>query len=173
MGAPKGNRFWEVRSSHGRDTIFATPEAMWEAAVEYFNYNEDNPRYEVDFRGKDATEVELPKLQPLSIEGLCIFWGVNPGYLFDFKKSVAVTTGPRAKDFSNIVARIETIIFKQQYDGAASGFLNQNIIARKLGLTEKIESKIEAKIEPIDYSKLDEETLRKLDDAAADRLIQG
>ena len=173
MAANNGNRFWEARAKHGRDTIFETPEKMWEAAVEYFNYNEDHPRYEVDFRGKDAVEVELPKLQPLSIEGLCIFWDVNPGYLREFKLSVTATTGPKAKDFSAIIARIEAIIFKQQYDGASSGFLNPNIVARKLGLSEKIESKVEAKIEPLDYKKLDEETMQKLIDASADRLIEG
>lgn len=173
MGAPKNNRFWEARAKHGRETIFDSPVAMWEAAVEYFNYNEDHPRYELDFRGKDATEVELPKLQPLSIEGLCLFWNVNTAYLRQFKSTIAATTGVNAKDFTTIITRIEEVIFKQQYDGAASGFLNQNIIARKLGLSEKIESKVEAKIEALDYKKLDEETMQKLIDASADRLIEG
>ena len=36
MAAPKGNRFWEVRSKHGRDKILKTPEIMWEAAKQYF-----------------------------------------------------------------------------------------------------------------------------------------
>ena len=27
MAAPKGNQFWMLRSKHGRDKLFATPEA--------------------------------------------------------------------------------------------------------------------------------------------------
>ena len=29
MAAPKGNQFWMLRSKHGRDKLFATPEALW------------------------------------------------------------------------------------------------------------------------------------------------
>lgn len=28
MAAPKGNQFWMLRSKHGRDKLFATPEAL-------------------------------------------------------------------------------------------------------------------------------------------------
>ena len=38
MAAPKGNQFWMLRSKHGRDKLFATPEALWEAACEYFQW---------------------------------------------------------------------------------------------------------------------------------------
>ncbi|MDR6901408.1 hypothetical protein J2W52_003032 [Rhizobium miluonense] len=36
MAAPKGNKFWMARSSHGRNPIFATPEDLWNACNEYF-----------------------------------------------------------------------------------------------------------------------------------------
>jgi hypothetical protein len=50
-------------------------------------------------------------------------------------------TKPEYKDFSQVITRIEKIIFNQKFTGAASGFLNPNIIARDLGLTDKVESK--------------------------------
>ena len=34
MVAPVGNRFWEVRSSHGRSPIFESPDALWSACCE-------------------------------------------------------------------------------------------------------------------------------------------
>lgn len=42
MAAPKGNQFWMLRSKHGRDKLFATPEALWEAACEYFQWCDEN-----------------------------------------------------------------------------------------------------------------------------------
>jgi hypothetical protein len=63
MGAPKGNQFWKLRSKHGRDTLFESPEKMWEAACEYFQWCDDNPLLEIDFRGKDATQVTIPKMR--------------------------------------------------------------------------------------------------------------
>jgi len=38
-----GNEFWKARSKHGRDKIFTTPEILWEAACEYFEWVADNP----------------------------------------------------------------------------------------------------------------------------------
>ena len=43
MGAPKGNQFWKARAKHGRDKIFKTPDALWKAACEYFEWVDDNP----------------------------------------------------------------------------------------------------------------------------------
>jgi hypothetical protein len=40
QGAPKGNEFWKLRSKHGRDKLFATPELFWQAALEYFQWND-------------------------------------------------------------------------------------------------------------------------------------
>lgn len=173
MAASKGNNFWEVRSTHGKEKIFETPEILWEAAVEYFDWCVGNPLIEIDFRGKDATEVKLPKMRSFSMEGLCIFLHVNTAYFRQFKARIAADNSVNGKDYATIITRIEDTIFSQQYDGAASGFLNPNIVARKLGLSEKIESKVEAKIEALDYKKLDEETMQKLIDASADRLIEG
>ncbi len=43
MAAPKGNKFWLARSSHGRKPIFANPDKLWEACCEYFQWVEKNP----------------------------------------------------------------------------------------------------------------------------------
>lgn len=131
MGAPVGNRFWEKRSKHGRDKIFTDPELLWEAAVEYFKWCEDNPLIETDFRGKDANEVEIPKMRAFTWHGLELFIDIHS--LRDYK------TNPEYKDFSQVITRIEKIIYDQKFTGAAAGFLNPNIIARDLGLTDRQE----------------------------------
>lgn len=43
MAAPTGNKFWMLRSKHGRDKLFSTPELLWEAACEYFQWCDENP----------------------------------------------------------------------------------------------------------------------------------
>ena len=37
MAASKNNQFWKLRSKHGRDTLFSSPELLWSAAYEYFD----------------------------------------------------------------------------------------------------------------------------------------
>lgn len=130
MPAPQGNQFWKLRSKHGRDAIFKTPEILWDAACEYFEWAESNQLFEVDFRGKDATEVELPKMRAFTIHGLCRHLHVNTKYFNDFKQTCS-------EDFSEVLTRIMDIIYEQKFTGAAAGFLNQNIIARDLGLADK------------------------------------
>ena len=43
MQFQKGNQFWKMRETHGRNPIFETPEQLWVAACEYFQWVEDNP----------------------------------------------------------------------------------------------------------------------------------
>lgn len=129
MGAPKGNQFWRQRSKHGRDKIFETPIHLWEAACEYFEWCEENPLIEVDYRGKDLEQVEIPKMRAFTWQGLELFVDIHR--LKDYKSN------PEYKDFSPVIEQIEKIIYNQKFSGAAAGFLNPNIIARDLGLVDK------------------------------------
>lgn len=133
MAAPIGNKFWELRSKHGRDALFATPELLWEAACEYFEWCEANPLLEVDFRGKDSDKVELPHPRPMSMNGLCHYLGCSEGYF----RSVKCTS--KDVDLLAIITRIEGVTFDQQFNGAAAGFYNANIISRALGMVDKKE----------------------------------
>lgn len=158
MAAPVGNNFWELRSKHGRDRIFASPEILWESACEYFQWCIDNPHqiaeqrkgaliipkdFEGDLGELTSSLVHIPQQRPFTIHGLCIFLGCHTKYFAEFKadlksKDCKLETSI-AVDFSNIVSRIEEIIYNQKFDGAASGFFNPNIIARDLGLRDKTE----------------------------------
>jgi hypothetical protein len=131
MPATERNEFWRLRAKHGRDKIFEDPEHLWESACEYFQWCEDNPLLEVDFKGKDADRVELPKMRAFTWEGLELFVDIHS--LRDYKKN------PDYKGFSQVITKIEKVIYNQKFTGAAAGFLNPNIIARDLGLAEKKE----------------------------------
>lgn len=129
MAAPHGNQFWKLRAKHGRDKIFSSPDRLWDAAVEYFEWCDDNPLYEVDFRGSKATEVRIPKLRAYTWEGLELFLDVIS--LREYK------TNEKYKEFSQVITRINKIIYTQKFTGAAANLLNPNIIARDLGLADK------------------------------------
>lgn len=129
MSAPTGNQFWKQRSKHGRDKLFETPIHLWEAACEYFEWCEENPLIEIDYRGKDLEKIELPKMRAFTWQGLEIFLDINR--LKDYKSNAAY------KDFHPVIEQIDKIIYNQKFSGAAAGFLNANIIARDLGLADK------------------------------------
>jgi hypothetical protein len=135
MAAPKGNRFWELRSKHGRDAIFTDSDKMYQAAESYFLWCEENPLMEVAFVGKDATRVEIPKMRAFTLEGLCLSFGSSASYWRQFKE----TKTAKKQGFTTVITRIEEIIRVQKFTGAAAGFLNPTIIARDLGLRDKQE----------------------------------
>ena len=102
MAAPKGNNFWELRSKHGRDKLFATPDLMWDAACDYFIWCRANPLMEAQVvKGKTIEEdevhgevvktvknyelVEVPRLRAFTIQGLCHYLDCNVGYFNDFE----------------------------------------------------------------------------------------
>lgn len=142
MSAPQGNSFWTLRSKHGRDGLFASPDMMWEAACEYFEWCEENPLMEVDFRGKDADEVHIPKMRPFTMQGLCRYLDCNTEYFRQFKSKLP----DGEQGFSRVITRIEETIYEQKFTGAASGFLNANIISRDLGLIDKKDLKVDTDI---------------------------
>lgn len=147
MAAPKGNQFWKQRSKHGRDKLFATPDLLFEAASEYFEWCDSNPLIEIDYKGKDATKVELPRMRPYTMQGLCLYLDCNLSYFNQFDSELKGKKDKLSKDFSTVVTRIREIIYNQKFSGAAAGFLNPNIIARDLGLADKkeLEGNIEVK----------------------------
>ena len=138
MAAPLGNQFWKLQSKHGRDKLFATPELMWEAACEYFEWCQKNPLIEVDYKGKDAVKVELPKMRAFTLHGLCNYIGCNTEYFRNFRNNL-----PKDEQaFRSVVTRITEVIYDQKFTGAAAGFLNANIIARDLGLADSTRNEL-------------------------------
>ena len=134
--APKGNKFWKLRSKHGRDKIFATPDIMLEACYEYFEWCEKHPLIEIDFRGSKMEKIELPKMRALTMWGLCSFLHVNTVYFNQFEGEIKEKEDKVSKDFSKVITHVRELIINQKFEGAAAGFLNPNIIARDLGLKD-------------------------------------
>lgn len=162
MGAPKNNKFWELRTKHGRDKLFTSPKLLWKVATEYFEWCDNNPwikneqkkgsqkidilellavskKENIDINDllndSMSSIVEIPTARPYTLTGLCLYLGVNSKYFSDFKKGLHEDD----KDFSEVITRIEETIYSQKFEGAAVGAFNANIISRDLGLADKKE----------------------------------
>lgn len=132
MAAPIGNQFWKARSSHGRTPIFATPDDLWNACTEYFEWVEQNPLWESKpfaFQGVVTVEA-MPKMRAMTISGLCIFLDIGRRTWDEYRER---------EDYSPVTTRVEEIIRTQKFEGASADLLNPNIIARDLGLADKKE----------------------------------
>ncbi|MCK5602031.1 DNA-packaging protein [Candidatus Pacearchaeota archaeon] len=132
MPAPQGNQFWKQRAKSGRDKIFATDDALWEAACEYFEWVEENPLKEqkVFHTNGVITKDDATLMRAMTIDGFCLFVGVCRRTWLEYKGR---------EDFLPIIERIEQVIYEHKFTGAAAGLLNANIIARDLGLRDSKE----------------------------------
>lgn len=153
----KGNRFWEIRSSHGRKPIFATPEALWEACCEYFEWVEDNPLWENKVAQFQGGVVDMPaaKLRVMTLTGCCLFLDISIDTWQNYRNK---------DDFFLVCANVETTIREQKFAGASAGLFNPMIIARDLGLKEATTQELTGKdggaIEVADMS--DRERARRI-----------
>jgi len=128
--ALKGNSTWMLRSKSGRDKIYNSPEELAIQADEYFKWCLENPLEEEQafhYQGI-ITKTNVSKLRPFTLTGLCNYIDIAVSTFQNYEKN---------NDFLAITTRIRQIIETQQFEGAASGFFQPNIIARKLGLMEK------------------------------------
>lgn len=134
-----GNQFWKLRSKHGRDKLFKTPELLWDAACEYFQWCDDNPLIETKpFHASGViTNAKIPHLRAYTIEGLLLYVKSSSSYLRSFKIRAKEGELKNGLDFLTVINQIEKTIYNQQFSGASSGFLNPLIIARNLGLSDK------------------------------------
>ena len=123
--APRGNKFWKDRAKSGRNKMFSSPDDLWDSAVNYFEWIEDNPLLKeklFSYQRKVITGT-VKKMRPMSINGLCQHLGISRRTWGLYKSR---------EDFMPVTMRVEMIIWVQQFSGAASGLFNANIIARKL-----------------------------------------
>ena len=113
--------------------MFATPELLWESALEYFEHCDNDTswsttKYSESEKGT-FNEVKTIK-RPYTRGGLYLFLGCSTNWLSEFKKKCN-------SDFLEVIQAIETIIDTQQIEGAMIGAFNSNLVARIQGIKEQ------------------------------------
>lgn len=166
MHFEEGNKYYQIRSKHGRDTAY-TPDTLLEKANEYFQWVIDNPLYEEQIiKGRFTEEstkkvpdgkgghkmmklktvhpyarVKVPKMRTMSLEGFCNYAEIVVNTFRNYEKKeitedLSEDEQELILDFLRVTGAIRQMIDNYQFEGAASNFLNANIIARKLKLSD-------------------------------------
>ena len=132
MAAPKGNRFWEARSSHGRNPKFDDPDVLRDACYQYFEWVEQNPLWEMKAFAYQGVVIQEPvaKMRAMTLSGLCLFICISEDTWATYRKK---------EDFLGVCIEVERQIYNQKFSGASADLLNASIIARDLGLADKKE----------------------------------
>jgi hypothetical protein len=121
----------------GRPKNIKTPEILWKLFEDYVKHEADNPMYKVEYVGKEGRVEKTPLETPITFMGFeCWLWDnqyIND--LGDYQKN----TDGRYTEYAPIITRITQNCYVHNFKGASVGIFNANIIARKLGLTEKQE----------------------------------
>lgn len=154
MSALKGNEYYKIRTTNGRNRKYS-PSSLKKKANEYFQWAIDNPLLESkvvtgtnteEVDGKMITRshavIQVPKMRPFTLQGFCNYASISNDTFknyekIEIKEDFDEKKIKEAKDFLAVTKAIRGIIENQQFEGAASGFLNHNIIARRLGLIDK------------------------------------
>jgi hypothetical protein len=123
-----GNQYWKLGHDMGKPKKYK-PDEILKKAQEYALWCEENPLYELKVFGT-GFKSQIPKMRAMTIEGFCLFCNMAKSTFYEYEKE---------KDYSNIIARVKDLFYSQKFEGAAAEFLNANIIARELGLSDKQE----------------------------------
>lgn len=129
---PKGSKYYLLRKKDGRDKIFPTPESLWKACCEYFEWVENNPlKEERAFSTKvGIRKVKINKKRAMTLAGLRVHLGISETGYQGYQKR---------DEYKWVTNAVRDIMYSQKFEGAAAGMLNGNIIARELGLADKQE----------------------------------
>jgi hypothetical protein len=121
----------------GRPKNIKTPEILWKLFEDYVKHEAENPMHKVEYVGKEGRVEKTPLETPITFMGFeCWLWDNDYiNNLSDYQKN----KDERYTEFAPIITRITQNCYVHNFKGASVGIFNANIIARKLGLTEKQE----------------------------------
>ncbi len=149
MTLQRRNTYSKLAADRQADTEY-TPQSLWEKALEYFRWTENNPLKEekVFSSGKKAT---VNKIRAMSATGFCVFAQLSKSALEAYAKT---------DDYAEIISRINDIIYMQKFEGAAAGLLETSFVARELGLRDQTDVTTNSK--DIHIQVMDKQTLNQL-----------
>jgi hypothetical protein len=124
----------------GKNKFIETPEKMWEHFEGYVLNEANNPMFKVEYVGKDGRIVKTPLETPITFEGFECFLA-DKKIINDLGDYSSNKDG-RYSEYATIITRIQKNCFVHNFKGAAVGLFNPNLIAKKLGLIDKVQNTI-------------------------------
>lgn len=125
----------------GRPKLIETPELLMQLFLDYIKDTKSKPYLKHDFVGKDADEVNRKLERPLTWVGFeCYLYEQGiVSQLTHYEQNLENSY----TEYLPIITHIKKFIEKDQFEGATAGVFNPNIVARKLGLADKQEVKVD------------------------------
>lgn len=130
--APKGHPLWGNPLKPKK----YEPQQLWDESIKYFEWCNENPWMKKETTNKgDRKEVkEMPTQRPYTIQGLCRFLNITAQTFENYSNAKGYET------YFEITRAIRDVIQNNQLEGAIVGTYQSNIIARMLGLSDKVEN---------------------------------
>lgn len=117
-----------------------TPEKLWELFEAYVEYKRDNPMHRVEYVGKEGRQVKTPLEVPITFDGFECYL-MDQGIICNLSGYESNKNG-EYDSYLPILSRIKKNCFIHNYEGAAVGLFNANLIARKLGIKDNQDNTI-------------------------------
>lgn len=126
-----GNEFWKARSSHGRKPLFNSPDELQDGINQYFQWCADYPLYRTEAKvvDKKIVLIDIPLPRATTAQGIWTFLDISHESWYEYG---------RKEGYSEVIRATMEKMFNHKLNGAAAGLFNANIIARDLGLSEKV-----------------------------------
>ena len=124
----------------GHPRNIETPEKMWEYFEDYVLHEANNPMIKVEYVGKDGRIEKTPLETPITFEGFECFLA-DKKIINDLGDYSSNKDG-RYNEYATIITRIQKNCFVHNFKGAAVGLFNPNLIAKKLGLIDRVQNTI-------------------------------
>lgn len=131
----------------GRPKAIETPEELWSLFEAYVKHEANNPMFKREYVGKDGDPVDTKLNVPITFEGFECY--LEDNMIINDLGDYAKNKDDRYAEFAPIITRVRRNCFVQNFKGASVGLFNANLIAKKLGLIEKVEQKIDASVTQI------------------------
>ena len=123
-----------------KNKYIETPEKMWEYFEAYAIETKENPRYKIEYVGKEGERVKTPLERPLTMEGFELYLH-RENVIADLGHYFA-NTNNRYDEYCTICSHIRKAIRNDQIEGGMVGQYNPSITQRLNNLTDKVETTI-------------------------------
>jgi hypothetical protein len=123
----------------GRPKAFEHPAELQKAAIEYFEWVNENPWYREEYKGSGefGGKVQMRTARPYTWGGLCITLGVGEKY-FNIFRAQLKKTDPFHDEFNNVIEQIDSVIRTQKFEGAMVGAFSTTLTAYDLGYKKDV-----------------------------------
>ena len=140
-GREKRKEDGEKYTHPGQPPIY-TPDELREKFDEYVQWAEDNPLYSTElfhYQG-EIIEHKKPLRRILNIQAFCIYAKMTTITFYEYAKK---------SEYSNTCTYIDNYIYLENIEGGSAGTYDKMIVARKLGLRDKIENEVKGEMNMI------------------------